>query len=1517
MDVNLFESPPINLFDVGESREAPPTPEALDRTARLAAVATTPADGGSDYIQMLTERTDQYRRRLENLGEQSVRDEIATQRHLERMESIGAVLQDMPDTDPDLARGAALAYQELVQQQGNEDAAWALELQAVERIQDLASRGDITQARLMLSNLENGDALDVVRDMTTRRLILQREIERAQISVEDQPWFRHLVDFVAQIIPMNISMGQVGNVDIPRELRRWYDNLFAGQRLRREAGALWDMPLEQFVEYIPELISNIKENSTLLGYHNRTEELNLWTSLGSNTPSALETNVWNGLDNLGFIPFTKIGRGALNATGIMVRNGARREAASAVAEAALAMSRGSADEGARVAGMTADEVVENLSVRGNNPNPPDLAVSLAMDADAALERGRHLLAQLPEIERHARLTNQELRDAMDTVAKRLEDQFGREVKDVEFRTSVETADQSTMTTVDFTLGRAKGGGFANEAMANRYLASLGYEGQAIRDHSGQWFARVSINMPENGMYTNLLNVKTPNTWRFLLGARNVGDEMLADLGQQAGNIRNRLLRVLVTPYAKTFRALRGSERQDLAQVIQAGENQAKWFTQDELTELYQRAYNRLPTQREFDAYQAARDINDMEFVLRSDDLWKQKVLRGMESVTFDAGGLTLDRRNAFIRRSVDSVPPGRAYDVTNGIHYTRRNQMSEAQLQYLQDTGHVLVTLEEAVTLPDGATVKNFWVRGHDMLASKLRRDQIPYRPGGHRMYQGKYFVKQAVYKTQPDTGETFLASPHTFIAARTRAEADFWMSRMEAARRAYKDGADLAVLDEILGGHAGLPDAEEFVRLVESRKIELDQPFGTFYDRELPSDYVKNPAGLDFIDPEESGFNGFLRTNGRMYYSAKGEQLPDFMGRMAPTLDPYEILNRSLMNIASLTSFSDYKISSVQRWVRTFRDVIDTRDMPPDASEMHLFLNAPLVRAGNQALEELRAAAIAQRDIIKRNVGWKTEADLRSDRYSRSILDWVAGSRVDGVIPNVRRDFANWWEDKNPIGALRGIAFDIKLGLFNVAQFPLQLSTAFAASMLDPVNGMRGWALIRPSIVALSRKTRADLDNLLDEYVKRGMHNGLGGFDNPREFKEYFRSMWRSGFFDIGGTHGLLNHYGPGAAMDGFASGTQRIREMGRFFFNEGERWNRMVAWRIAWSEVRKQLPDLDIEDPEFLRRLAGRAEDYSLNMSKESQAWWQRGVLSVPTQFWAYNARMMEAMLGNQFTAAQRTRLIIGQTLLWGSAGNAVTAAVSDYLKGEAGDAPDIDTFWGTLDRGLADRLIYETVGIDVQAGQRFGTGDWLPSTIRDLFGFSQYGEVSVAEMAGGATASILGSAFEAAWDFARGWIAAESGDQTYPLTEEALTRVAANISTVGNGLKAWMLWNYGEYVTNSGNVLATGIPNQTAFAALLGMAPGEMDEIAAMMTHNRNKSESVEEAARVITNYRVRALNHPDQRETLMEEINAFVRLLPEDIRRRAIARAHANVDPSLYEGLVRRREREEMLNNGQSD
>jgi len=582
-------------------------------------------------------------------------------------------------------------------------------------------------------------------------------------------------------------------------------------------------------------------------------------------------------------------------------------------------------------------------------------------------------------------------------------------------------------------------------------------GKIIADESGQYSFKMGKDLTETGFFTETLKPgATGFLSRMVLNARLVGDKLLGDVAQRAGNTRSKALKILSDEITSTFRSLSQRERENVGQVLAAGENAGMWFTRNERDALWERAFKRQPTEKEHAAYEAARELNDVDHTLRNDELYKTKVVKGQESVSFESGTVRIDRENAKISESFNINSGDRVYDASNGVHWNKTNKIDAEAIARYKSDNYILVNLESEVTVVDGTKVRSILVKKHDVTIEPLRRDQLGYRAGGHRDYTGKYFLKQARIGMQPD-GEKYMANPGVFAVGSTKAQIDFVSSRLEAARQLYirPESATIAELDAVLPAH--IP-GKDFLDNIAQGHFNVDHEFKTMYDREVMPEYTNTSGFSDLRDVEESSIDGFLRTNGRMYYGHKGEALKDWQGLTAPTLDPFKMLNQSLMNTANLTSFSDYKIAAAERWANTFKGYVKEADQ--SMSPMEMLRKATLK---DDAPEAIKQGAEAQRDVIKRTLGWRSEFDRQTEVYTRRMAEWVGGTNPHSFRNKFTDGVTNWFDTNNPIQALRGAAFDMKLGMFNPAQFPLQIGTLIAATTLNPELGFKGMVNLMP----------------------------------------------------------------------------------------------------------------------------------------------------------------------------------------------------------------------------------------------------------------------------------------------------------------------------------------------------------------------------------------------------------------------------------------------------------------------
>lgn len=1508
-----------NLFSTSETEETnlfsavPPPPEApvnqapedAARTARLAAVAAVSPEA-ADILEQLNAETEKNEARIRQYGEHVLRREVAVNDQAARVKSLAALAID-PAVEPEVQRGAQLAASTALAEDIDKRAQYALEQQAIKSIQNLAAAGDYTQAKVIARNAIVGGAEDVITDTNTKLLILRREVERAAAEAKDRPWYAKTFDFIAGDLVgsllLNSSLSNRNNVEAPGVKRDLTDALLSGRRKRDEAAALWSMPVEEFTDYVQgDLLNNVRENSTFLGWRNKGEESRLLAGI-LDTPSVLETNFWDAT-NLAFMaPIGALGK-ATSVPGLMVRNGARKQAAQLYAEAANTLARGGAEAATRQTGLSPDEVVDGLLPTLVNPSPtPGVStVPVATEAAEMQARGQQLLQELVDIQQPGRFANTaEMQDAIRKTVDRIQTDFDRPLKDVSGET-VTLADNSKVYQLNFMLGNKKGGGYSSEKSAQRAATGLGLNADnVIQDESGQWFIKTSRTMAETGFYNTAVRPNsTSPIGRFLLSSRSVGDDMLNDMGQIALDTRAKMVGGVLKELSRTVNRLGGDQRENLAHIMVEGERRGVWFTPGEIDMLTERTLGRAATRSEQEAYQAARNYNDISYALANDARYKELALKGYQSVDL------LDDKNvtALVSREWVDVPRTRVYNASDGIHYHNAKPMTVDEAARLQQQGYVMVKTAQPVKLKDGVTVDQFVIKGNDLVVNPLNRIQLAYRAGGNRYYKGRYFAKQAVKGVQPDTGKEFLANPATYRVFETKAQADEWTGVMEEARLAYLND-DLDRVHEILEGRRGFPDGDEFIKGMEDGSFEKATPFRGVFDRDPLPEYTESSDALRFIDEEETGFNGYLRTNGRMIYSKKGETLRDYEGDFAETIDPFEAINRSLRSVANMSSFSDYKISAVERWVNTFRPLLDTASFNQDGSLAYIFNNARFKPSLTPEQRKLVEGALGQREIIQRTLGWRDENARKADLLARQISEWVIGDDPSSLRHAVGQKMVGWWEDKNPINAARKLASDMKLGMLNVAQFPLQIGTAMAAMTLRPDMAMQGMASMLPMRHYL-RRVGGEAD--LNFFVERGVH-GLMGFDDVAEFKEYMRYAKNSGRFEVAHSQTMINAHGASASLSGLGNRWNDAMEGMRFFFDEAERVNRIMAYRIGWDEAVKRFGKSKIGSDEFKRFLSGRAEDYSFRMSNASAAVWQKGILSVPTQFWSYHARMLEAMLGKQFTVSQRVRLALGQSIFFGSAGLPGIAWVADEMKKRGNGAPDLESLWGIADRGIVDLIVNKMTGADVIVGGRYGSGQFWSDTFKDIVGIGEYGPVSFAEIATGASGSILAQTGKTFYDLIK-YSAAESGSELEgSLTEENLKKLAGNISSVSNAMKGYMAFKYGTFMTAKGGTTLSGIDPQTSALITLGFQPGEVDEVSAMMGYNKHKNKMVKEAAKVITNYRTRMVNEPENRDEIEQNINLFLSLQDPEVARLARKKANRDVDASLYDSLVEQREKEE--------
>jgi hypothetical protein len=1408
---------------------------------------------------------------------------------------------------------------------------------AVHAIQEKLAAGDEVGARALYNRLDPAKATSfgVMKDFYTRNLVIANAIEKAGVDAQSESALHKVLTTIASLpesFTLKTARSLWGNVQSGTGgyssslLRGLFD---PGGELGKQVLAWQSMPVEQQAKYLPKLLANIQSNSSYAGILSdpgKANELLAAFKGGVDTWQRSEMDAGNALDMVLIAPLFKgVGTALTHGSDIITGMGARSAATNRVANAFEIASKDGLPAMTQQTAVVPDELIEQGLPRSVNP--------LLMPESKPITRG-DLLSSTAKINPDFTVPNiqpvSRAGDVADQVAYAREVLnspefqmiqspnrfFSPEEKGVAIQNTLDTIKARTnsnvldytpedvrlsngqqITQLDVTLNKS----FASQDEARLWLHNQGYGADVtnvVEDTSGLFFPRVKMYMRETGFYTNDLNPPNQHYVARWLGSNTVtSDPKLFAKGTQAGQVQQQWMRE-IKDLNKTVTKLSPTDRTYLREVVQKGVNEARWLSPTEFDTVWERATGSLPSGKVKAAYLNYRTADEIDFEMRNANSLADLATRGVEKVRFDALGTDINKLG-IVEHDL-KVPDEPMLHISTGVTI-KPGDMTEARLKELEGEGHFIVTTEDPVKLKDGNYYRKFLVNKTELEANQLPDYVLPYSEGGHRVYADKFFVKQAKYIQTAD-GVKRLDKPQVYVTGATKADVARWAQQMELARLAVRDGKDAAYLDDnIFKGQRGLPSGDDFMKGIQDGTWNTDYPFEALFDRELPVEYAK--GGGKFAD--ESGANGFYRTNGQLYYSAKGDVLKNVNGDLAPTIDPFKMQNNALFNVARLSSFDDFKTSAVQRWVNTYGQFLEYNQ---NASPAEIFNSATVSRGANR---ELVHQIEGQREAIKRMLNFRGEFDMEKTNAMRRLHEWMVGNS-DNELRKWISKAPLWVIDHNPVNILRGLTFDMKLGLWNPGQLFVQISTAFSALAMSPGAGLKGMATI-PAMIAYRTALKNGVgDNVLDLLAKRGISK-LAGFGSEQEFKNYMKFLDKSGIFAFGDSHLLVNSSHPAAAYS-FLSKQDAVRTSGRFFFNRAEDANRLVAARIAYDEAVKRFGSADFENFEFNEFFRARTENYSFNMSQTSAAAWQKGLLSIPTQFWAYNWRMMEALVGHQFTNAQKARLLMAQLFMGGAAGVPAAGLITDYINSRTGSAPNLngspgEVAWATVQRGMVDELVHLTTGADVQIGQRLATGDFFQQTAEKLMGYSEYGDKTTpADMLGGATYSVFGEAMGSAYALIQHWVAAETGgEDPYDMTQDDWDTLFKQISSVNNiAFKAYFAKKYGIYTSQKGRVLIDNLPPADAAFLALGFAPGELRDRSAIMEWKKNRQDFVQNAADFVNARWAESVREPDKFKQNSRIVSQFVNMLPPEDKMEVLQKAHLGRDPSDYSRLLRIRQ-----------
>jgi len=1029
-----------------------------------------------------------------------------------------------------------------------------------------------------------------------------------------------------------------------------------------------------------------------------------------------------------------------------------------------------------------------------------------------------------------------------------ERQIGKLKKEINLNTEIDKrhidldiSDKAGVNKVIVTLGHGADGleGYASARGAKNGAKRMGLlEGSFnIHEEAGQFFVQIDRTVGEraivNAVDERLLSESVLG--RVPLLRRGVGTKSQLGLDANEGielSTRNfQKMQAAVGKAQVPINKLSTAQTKDFDTILQLGHQQEVWFSPAELKSIYSNTLGIEITEKELAAHVAYRQVSDFDYMLRNDDVRVNLARLGFQEVNFPDGVITNGKSvdtNAFL--TTGQAENVAMVDKITGEIFEVGELTTEFLRTRLLDLGENGILVKVLGTTEDVAGVKTksatdvtyVLTEKSEVGFSALRQQQLNYVAGGRTVYRGRQFIKQSRV-----VNERFVGAK-THFNLQDAKEADDFVIDYNLALGAYEEAVSSgttvakARATKVISENTYFSSFEEFNEAVEAGTI-LRAPFELTGNRQLPTfGRTNNAARILSEDPDFVQLPDHFTeqiSNGRLFYSTRGEPLRHPKEGLAEVVDPFKALSSSIQQSTRTASFRDFSVRQTERFLTRYGSELENIEGKAPLAAMA----EGRLRSGSR----LTATQIDEMETFREAIlrGMNTPTPL--ERTSLAVREEVADALSRAGFKDLARGVDEF--DVNPITAVRSLGFKARLGLGDVSQVVVQLSMTPAVLAISPIQGAKTIAAYPYIRFALQRQ---DPEVWL-QLGKFASTHTLGAV-KPVEFVAFMEDLVKSGTHLVGGTQAQLDDLSKISISK--SPFTRGFRQFGRatdaasFFFNEGERANRVLAFGIAWFE--QGLKGGARLSAEQGRAVAVRSETLGGNMTTSSRAFWQRGVASIPTQFAAHPLRVMEIIAdgltntgktADKLTPAEAARFTLTLGAVYGAGGVAFGQFAFSMFEDANGQPPTRSEFRRLLKEGIFQQLIPET---DLSRIKPFGQDN----IIEQIFD----PEGNLWELALGPSGDLFGNVAQAV-SGAGTMMTLMFGDEEdlrdigaidVPMKVLARTMIedlALSISSVNRLTQGYWAWKYNEFINRNREVMSDDSINElNVLAITLGFPP-----------------------------------------------------------------------------------------------
>lgn len=710
-------------------------------------------------------------------------------------------------------------------------------------------------------------------------------------------------------------------------------------------------------------------------------------------------------------------------------------------------------------------------------------------------------------------------------------------------------------------------------------------------------------------------------------------------------------------------------------------------TGQELDDFYLRNFNDFPSITEKAAYFNFKRIVEYDRALRSIALYRNKARLGVESHSisvYDKDGTK--KASPFFDGVVRKDLPGGTHTVmvvgtkagdgwvgaANAIAPKMRNKLMEG----IEKGEYKVLEVYDPSSKPlngfaNAKDARVRWVITKNAETKPITvTDQVPRRGGGHFEYDYEHYIKQASIRFDEASKAHWYEGDTTLMPITLRSMGDDVVGRLNKVRELIKadkieeakalatsaEGIPSIPWEDHLGWYQASKDSlgrnvaprlnkdEAFHVVSKDRQIsDMDNSLKARFEQDVDGKSIKG-----YYDGTKEGslaktgqiqYTGQRDSHELMTLSDEGtKNNPLYKYEPAKLVDPIATMNRSLSRIVNSTFMDDYKIYSVESWIQQAKNWLDTgnRHLSDIERSPFYYFNNPKWKTDMP--QEIQKQLMLTKMKVDQLVGLPSKTDTFLHSMSQALSDSVytklgpKGQMIDPawMLPKL----------KDPLRFARSVVFNEKMGLFSVPQFLVHAMTiANVFGIAGPKNAMKGTvAAFLHGLGAINQTP--EIMGYLDKIA--------GGFGwRPGEFSESFATAQRTGFMNVAGEHAFMD-----APMSNklIQSKGQTFLDAGQIFFRGGVTSLRAASWHTAFKEFRDMHPTGAITDSD-LKGILYRADLLSHNMSRASASSLTTGIMSVPAQFYTYQLRLFELMMGKRLSTLEKGRLFATNAVLFGA--------------------------------------------------------------------------------------------------------------------------------------------------------------------------------------------------------------------------------------------------------------------------